>query len=89
MKQYFFNEDGSLRINETIMSQPSFQKIMEDGVVTEQEVEDQSQKVVNLFHRVENELTNDQKELVRDLLVESHVLNAIFKHYCMQNITED
>lgn len=89
MKQFFFNEDGSLRINETIMSQPSFLKIMEDGIVTEQEVDAQSQKVVNLFHRVEDELTDNQKELVQALLVESHVLNAIFKQYCMQNITED
>ena len=39
MKEVFFNEDGSLKINEIIMSQPSFVKIMEDGVVTADELE--------------------------------------------------
>ena len=89
MKKLFFNEDGSLIINETIMSQPSFLKIMEDGIVTDQEVEEQSKIVVNLFRRVEDELTDNQKKLVQDLLVESHVLNAIFKQFSIQTITED
>ena len=56
MKEVFFTEDGSLKINQTIMSQPSFLKIMEDGIVT--------------------------------ALVESNVLNAIFKQYSMQMVTE-
>ena len=42
MKEVFFTEDGSLKINQTIMSQPSFLKIMEDGIVTAEELEEQS-----------------------------------------------
>lgn len=84
MKEFFFNEDGSLKINETIMEQPSFQKIMEDGIVTVEEIEKQSELVVSLFRKIEDTFNDEQKKLVQDLLVESNVLNAIFKHHQMQ-----
>lgn len=84
MKEIFFNEDGSLKINETIMNQPSFIKIMEDGKVTVEEIEEQSERVMALFHKIEDTLTEEQKLLVRDLIVESNVLNTIFKLHGMQ-----
>ena len=84
MKEVFFNEDGSLKINETIMSQPSFLKIMEDGVVTAEEIEEQSRKVLSIFRKIEDTFNDEQKELVQELLVESNVLNAIFKQHGMQ-----
>jgi hypothetical protein len=88
MKEIFFNEDGSLKINETIMNQASFLKIMEDGIVTAEELEEQSQKVLSIFRKIEDVFTYEQKELVQELLVESNVLNTIFKQYSMQMITE-
>lgn len=84
MKEIFFNEDGSLKINETIMEQPSFIKIMEDGKVTVEEIEEQSERVMALFRKIEDTFTEEQKLLVRDLIVESNVLNAIFKQHGMQ-----
>lgn len=84
MKEIFFNEDGSLKINETIMNQPSFIKIMEDGKVTVEEIEEQSECVMTLFHKIEDTFTEEQKLLVRDLIVESNVLNTIFKQHGMQ-----
>lgn len=84
MKEVFFNEDGSLKINETIMNQPSFVKIMEDGVVTADELEEQSRRVLSIFRKIEDTFNNEQKMLVQELLVESNVLNAIFKQHGMQ-----
>lgn len=84
MKEVFFNEDGSLKINETIMNQPSFMKIMEDGVVTAAELEDQSRRVLSIFRKIEDTFNDEQKMLVQELLVESNVLNAIFKQHGMQ-----
>lgn len=84
MKEVFFNEDGSLKINETIMSQPSFMKIMEDGVVTADELEEQSRRVLSIFRKIEDTFNDEQKMLVQELLVESNVLNAIFKQHGMQ-----
>lgn len=84
MKEIFFNEDGSLKINETIMNQPSFIKIMEDGKVTVEEIEEQSERVMALFHKIEDTFTEEQKLIVRDLIVESNVLNTIFRQHGMQ-----
>lgn len=84
MKEVFFNEDGSLKINEIIMSQPSFVKIMEDGVVTADELEEQSRRVLSIFRKIEDTFNGEQKMLVQELLVESNVLNAIFKQHGMQ-----
>jgi len=84
MKEVFFNEDGSLKINETIMNQPSFVKIMEDGVVTADELEEQSRRVLSIFRKIEDTFDDEQKMLVQELLVESNVLNAIFKQHGMQ-----
>ena len=84
MKEVFFNEDGSLKINETIMNQPSFMKIMEDGIVTVEEIEEQSRKVLSIFRKIEDTFSDEQKKLVQELLVESNVLNAIFKQHGIQ-----
>ena len=84
MKEVFFNEDGSLKINEIIMSQPSFVKIMEDGVVTADELEEQSRRVLSIFRKIEDTFNDEHKMLVQELLVESNVLNAIFKQHGMQ-----
>lgn len=84
MKEVFFNEDGSLKINETIMNQPSFVKIMEDGVVTADELEEQSRRVMSIFRKIEDTFNEEQKMLVQELLVETNVLNAIFKQHGMQ-----
>lgn len=82
----FFNEEGILNLDEMVANQPSFKKIMEDGVVTEQELSVQSDKVITLLQRIENELTTDQQELVKEILVEVNVMNAVFHQYQIQNI---
>lgn len=81
-----FNKEGILNLDETVMSQPSFRKIMEDGVVTEAELSEQSDKVIKLLHRVERELTQAQQDLVKDVLVEVNVMSAVFHQYQIQKI---
>lgn len=82
----FFNKEGILNLDEMVANQPSFKKIMEDGVVTEQELSDQSDKVIALLQRLEKELSLSQQELVKDVLVEVNVMNAVFHQYQIQNI---
>lgn len=82
----FFNKEGILALDEMVANQPSFKKIMEDGVVTEQELSEQSDKVLSLLQRVEKELAPAQQELVKDLLVEATVMSAVFHQYEIQNI---
>lgn len=72
----FFDNTGSLNLDELILNQPSFQKIMEDGIVTEEELAEQGQRVKNLLIQMEQTLSPDQIDQVRELLAEISVLVA-------------
>jgi len=81
-----FNEQGFIDIDEMIAREPSFQKIMEDGIVTDEELKQQSEQVISLLHEVENRLSDDDQQLVKRLFAETNVLSAIYNYYQLQNI---
>lgn len=81
-----FNEQGFIDIDEMIAQEPSFQKIMEDGVVTEGELQQQTNTVINLLHEVENRFSEEDQLLVKKLFAETNVLSAIYQYYQLQNI---
>jgi hypothetical protein len=81
MKNIFFDNEGSLNINEAIINHPSYQKILEDNIVTEEELKSQYEVVLSLFQRVEEECNEAQKNLIKDVLIETNILNAISKMY--------
>lgn len=85
MKEFFFDDNGGLNINQTIMSQPSYLKIMNDGMVTEDELARQSELVMSIFRKIEDTFSEEQKTIVQSLLVETNVLNTIYKLYEMDN----
>ncbi len=70
----FFNESGSLNMDELIMERPSFQKLMEDGVVTDEKIEEQGQRVKNMILQMEPNFTPEQKDQIYDLVAEVSVL---------------
>lgn len=82
----FFNEKGILNIDEAVVDSASFKKIMEDGVVTEEEVRAQSDKVVALLHDMETKYSQELLEEIKSLLAETSVLYAIYNFYSIQNI---
>ena len=53
----FFNQNGILNIDEAILNKESFKKIMEDGIVSEEEIKEQSEKVIGLFKDIENKFS--------------------------------
>lgn len=73
----FFDNNGMLNIDDLIVEQPSFIKIMEDGVVTEEELLEQSKRVENILKDIENTASPEVIEKVRHLLAEVSVLVAI------------
>ena len=81
-----FNEQGYIDIDEMLAQEPSFCKIMEDGVVTADELREQTDTVINLLHEVENKFTDEQQQLVKRLFAETNVLSAIYRYYEIQNI---
>ena len=77
----FFDETGTLNIDDLILEQPSFKKIMEDGVVTDEELAEQKERVIALLKKLEQKLTPEQIDLVRELLAEISVLVAVRNIY--------
>ena len=73
----FFDESGTLNIDDLIIQQSSFKKIMEDGVVTDEELAEQKERVIALLKKLEQDLTPEQIDLVRELLAEISVLVAV------------
>lgn len=73
----FFDESGTLNIDDLILQQPSFRKIMEDGVVTEDEITEQKERVVALLRKFEQSSTPEQIDKVREILAEISVLIAV------------
>lgn len=84
----FFNEEGILNIDEMVAQNASFQNIMQDGVVTAQEVAAQSDKVVEMLHAMEAKYDAEQLTEIRDLLVEASALYAVYNFYSIQNINK-
>lgn len=82
----FFNEKGILNIDEAIVNNASFKNIMKDGIVTEEEVKAQSDKVVAMLHDMETKYSQEQLEEIKSLLAETSVLYAIYNFYSIQNI---
>lgn len=77
MKSILFDEYGNLNIEELIADQPTFQKIVEDGVVTQEEIDGQAKLVTDLLLEFEKSVSPDVVEKLRKILAELCVLVAI------------
>lgn len=84
----FFNEEGILNIDEMIVNNASFKNIMEDGVITEEEIKAQAEKLVALLHDMEAKYSEEQLAEIKSLLVESSVLYAVYNFYSLQSINK-
>lgn len=82
----FFNEKGILNIDEMVSDNASFKNIMEDGIISEDEIKTQSDKVVSMLRDMEAKYSEEQLADIRSLLVESSVLYAVYNFYSLQNI---
>ena len=84
----FFNEEGILNIDEMVVNNASFKAIMEDGVITEEEIKAQSDKVVAMLHNMEAKYNEEQLTEIKNLLVESSVLFAVYNFHSIQSINK-
>lgn len=82
----FFNKEGFLNIDEMVVNNASFKNIMEDGVVTQEEIKAQSDKVVAMLHAMESKYSEEQLAEIKELLAESSVLYTVYNIYSIQNI---
>ena len=84
----FFEEDGILNIDDLIMNQPSFMRIIEDGIVTEEELQEQSKLVIDSLKAFESTASEEQIDQVRKLLAEISVLIAARSLYDKQETAQ-
>lgn len=78
------DKDNILHINKLINENPCFQKIMEDGIITEEELDAQTEKVSLLLAGLKEKLDADQMEDVTRLLVDTSVLVVLHNYYSLQ-----
>ena len=81
-----FNEQGIIDIGEELLQVPSFQKIMEDGIVTDEELSEQSNRVISLLQEAEQRFNADDLAFIRKLFAETNVLSAIYHFHELQNL---
>ena len=86
METKFFDEQGMLNIDEMVSGRQSFKNIMQDGVVTDNEIAGQGRLVLELFRKMESSLTDTQADMVKDLIAESCVMQSLYMQYELQNL---
>ena len=67
------------RLSQLVAERKSFQAILADGVVDEQEILTQAEAVQKLIGRLEKELSATEFELVSELIAELSVLQVILQ----------
>ncbi len=77
MKSFFDPQTGLICLDELVYAKESFQTVVLDGIVTDDEMKKQSDTVIHLLKRMEDELSHDQCTLVMDALSELAVLYQI------------
>lgn len=82
----FFNTKGLFDIDEMVVNNESFKRIMEDSVITAEEVKTQSDKVIALLHEMELKYSEEQLAEIKNLLVEASVLYAVYNFYSVINL---
>lgn len=82
----FFNKEGLLDIDELVVNNTSFKNIMEDGIVTAEEMKIQSDRIVTMIHDMETKYSKEQLAEIKSLLAETSVLYAIYHIYNIQEI---
>jgi hypothetical protein len=83
---FFDTQTGILNLDEEVQKRTSFQKIMLDQKVTDEEITEQSQLVISLLKELETKLSPTDLEKAYNTLAEMGVLFAISQFKQLQDI---
>lgn len=67
-----------LDLESILMNNASLMKILEDGIVTAEEIKEQSEKVTTIAAILEQECTEEQLKMIQSLIAE---MNALYVAY--------
>ena len=85
-KNIFFDKNGVLNLDEAVMDIDSFKTIMADGIVTDEELKAQSDRVIGILHDMEKKYSPEQLKEIKQLLAETAVLYAIYNYHSIQSV---
>lgn len=77
MRPWFDGETGDLLFDSYVPKRPSYRRVLEDAVVTDEEIDEQVEMVTALFRRLAQSLSPEARELATDALCELAVLNDL------------
>lgn len=80
------NKYGLLRLDELVTENPTWKKIMADDIVSEEEVAEQGDKVINMIKGLEETLTEKQRHKLDQLIAEVGVLYSAHHLYTAQQL---
>ena len=83
------NQPELLDIDEIISNSTSFKNIMADRIVTDKEMQEQSDRVVSLLNEAETRFKGDDLAFIKRLFAEANVLSAIYHYYELQNLSNN
>lgn len=81
-----FDENGLLNISDIVKTHPSYKAIMEDGVVTAQELKEQADATIAALHKLQSLCTEEQQSAILDAISEMGVLFAAYHNYELQDL---
>lgn len=84
--QTLFDENGVLNIADIVSGNPRYKAIMEDGVVTEEELKSQVEQTVATLKKLQTLCNEEQQSAILDAISELSVLNAVYHNYQLQQI---
>jgi hypothetical protein len=76
-KPWFDQDTGTLLLDEYVLERDSYRRIVEDELITDAELVEQTQRVASLLHRLEEALSPEAQALATEVLCELAVLNAL------------
>lgn len=82
----FFDENGMFCLDEKVAQSPSFQKIMDDQIVTDEEILEQARSVIELYKELETEFTEKQLAKIAEVMVQTGVLQLISQYKKLQEL---
>lgn len=81
-----FDENGLINIGDIVAEHPSYKAIMEDGIVTDEELKKQAEASIAALRRVQEICNEKQQKAVADAITEMSVLFAAYHNHELQEL---
>lgn len=81
MNRPWFDPETGVLLLDDYVSRPSYRKVMDDGVVTDDELSEQAHQVVGLLGKLEAMLSPEARAVATDAFCELAVLYALARQH--------